>query len=138
MSKDYKNLYLKYKGKYISEKKKVKGGSPPDSLYVSDLTQSTIFQGLTSDNESGITVESLEEIKEFPIIEYNTENRKGKLEFELNEQKKFIDFIERDQIFNKEDIIFLFFTKNENNNTIKMYYFTNKDPSFINKEIILN
>lgn len=138
MSKDYKNLYLKYKEKYISEKKKVKGGSPQDSLYVSDLTQSTLFQGLTADNESGITVESLEEINEFPIILYNVKNREGTLEFELNEQKKFIDFIERDQIFNKEDIIFLFFTKNENNNAIKMYYFTNKDPSFISKEIKLD
>lgn len=124
MSKNYKNLYLKYKGKYISEKKKIGAGS----LYVSDLTQSTIFEGLSVANESGITTESLQDIEDKPTIFYYEINGKGKLEFELKNEKKFINFISRDQIFVKDDIVYLFFTKNEDNN-IKMFYFINKDPN---------
>lgn len=125
MSKNYKNLYLKYKAKYISERKRVGAGS----LYVSDLTQSTVFEGLSVANESGITTESIQEIEDKPTILYNEINGEGKLEFELKNEKKFINFISRDQIFVKDDIVYLFFTKDQDSN-IKMFYFTNKDPIF--------
>ena len=55
--------------------------------------------------------------------------KEGKLEFELKNEKKFINFISRDQIFVKDDIVYLFFTKDQDSN-IKMFYFTNKDPIF--------
>ena len=125
MSKNYKNLYLKYKAKYISERKRVGAGS----LYVSDLTQSTVFEGLSVANESGITTESIQEIEDKPTILYNEINGEGKLEFELKNEKKFINFISRDQIFVKDDIVYLFFTKDQDSN-IKMFYFTNKAPIF--------